>query len=45
MHDKVFVDTNIWLYALVENPLDDRHQRAVNFLSGLVRPIINSLLG
>lgn len=45
MPDKVFVDTNIWLYALIQ--LDDargdnRHKQASDFLCQLNRPVINS---
>lgn len=39
---KVFVDTNIWLYSLIETANDDRHRQAVNFLFGLTRPVISS---
>lgn len=42
MRANVFVDTNIWLYALVQNPADTRHQRAADFVFGLDRPKINS---
>lgn len=45
MPDKVFVDTNIWLYALLEvvdTPADRRHQQAISFLAQLTRPVINS---
>ena len=39
---RVFVDTNIWLYALIQNPADTRHRRAADFVFGLDRPTINS---
>ena len=42
---KVFVDTNIWLYALIQSEGeqgDERHQRACDFLCQLHRPVINS---
>ena len=42
MPARVFVDTNIWLYALIQNPADTRHQRAADFVFGLDRPTINS---
>ncbi|MBK7004287.1 MAG: PIN domain-containing protein [Burkholderiales bacterium] len=45
MPAKVFVDTNIWLYALVQSndvPGDTRHQQAREFLCQLIRPVINS---
>lgn len=42
MRANVFVDTNIWLYALVQNPTDTRHQRAADFIFQLKRPMINS---
>ncbi len=45
MPDKVFVDTNIWLYALIQSDDargDNRHQQASDFLCQLNRPVINS---
>lgn len=45
MPDKVFVDTNIWLYALIQSDDargDSRHQQASDFLCQLNRPVINS---
>jgi len=45
MHVKVFVDSNIWLYSLiqVEGPATDaRHSLAIEFLARLVRPAISS---
>ncbi len=45
MPARVFFDTNIWLYALIEwddAPTDRRHQQAINFLAELSRPVINS---
>lgn len=43
MPAKVFVDTNIWLYSLVQKVEDDdRHRQAADFLLNLARPIINS---
>ena len=44
MPAKVFVDTNIWLYSLVQKVEvnDDRHRQAADFLLNLVRPVINS---
>ena len=38
----VFVDSNIWLYALIQNNGDDKHQQAANFLLQLDCPVINS---
>ena len=42
MSAEVFVDTNIWLYSLVQNQDDDRHQQAADFILRLARPVINS---
>jgi len=42
MTDKVFVDSNIWLYSLIQSDDDDRHQQAVGFLIQLERPVVNS---
>ena len=45
MPARVFVDTNIWLYALLESdvaPVDRRHQQAIALLAQLTRPVINS---
>ena len=43
MPAKVFVDTNIWLYSLIQRvDGDDRHQQAIDFLINLTRPVINS---
>lgn len=44
MPAKVFVDTNIWLYSLVQKAEvnDDRHRQAADFLLNLARPVINS---
>ena len=44
MPAKVFVDTNIWLYSLVQRVEvnDDRHRQAADFLLNLARPVINS---
>jgi predicted nucleic acid-binding protein len=45
MSVKVFVDSNIWLYSLTQlggNATDVRHGLALNFLTGLARPVINS---
>ncbi|RFO98573.1 hypothetical protein DIC66_01420 [Rhodoferax lacus] len=42
MSANVLVDTNIWLYAFVTNPLDQKHQRAQGFVFSLDRPKINS---
>jgi predicted nucleic acid-binding protein len=45
MPARVFVDTNIWLYALIQSDGvqgDHRHQQASDFLCQLIRPVINS---
>jgi len=42
MPGKVFVDSNIWLYSLIQSGDDDRHQQAVDFLIQLDSPVINS---
>ena len=42
MPGKVFVDSNIWLYALIQNGIDDRHQQAADLLIQLDFPIVNS---
>ncbi|WP_201218919.1 PIN domain-containing protein [Halochromatium roseum] len=42
MPAKVFVDTNLWLYALVAKDDDPRHEIAAEFVLGLERPWINS---
>jgi predicted nucleic acid-binding protein len=42
MSAKIFVDTNIWLYSLIQTANDPRHTQAVDFLLGLARPVISS---
>lgn len=43
MRDKLFIDTNIWLYALFKNSSDDvRYAQAKQFISGLVRPCLST---
>jgi len=42
MPDNVFVDSNIWLYSLIQSDDDDRHMQAVDFLIRLESPVINS---
>ncbi|ADC64149.1 PIN domain-containing protein [Allochromatium vinosum] len=42
MPAKVFVDTNIWLYALVSHEDDPKHVQAASFVLALQRPLINS---
>ena len=42
MPAKVFVDSNIWLYSLIQSDDGDRHQQAVDFLIQLESPVINS---
>jgi predicted nucleic acid-binding protein len=42
MPAKAFVDTHIWLYSLIQNGNDERHQQAANLLLQLDCPVINS---
>lgn len=42
MHAKVFVDTNIWLYALIPLKENPKHTQAAQFVLALVRPTVNS---
>lgn len=45
MPDRVFVDTNIWLYSLVQDATpagDERHRQAFAFLEDLASPVLNS---
>lgn len=42
MPGKVFVDSNIWIYSLIQSGDDGRHQQAVDFLIELDHPVINS---
>lgn len=43
MPAKVFVDTNIWLYALVQSSVSDsRHAAAASFLDNIARPVIST---
>ena len=43
MSDSVFVDTNIWLYSLIQTSANDpRHQVAVNFLDRIALPVIST---
>ena len=45
MPAKAFVDTNIWLYSLIQNDDvagDARHGMAFAFLASLSRPVLNS---
>jgi predicted nucleic acid-binding protein len=42
MHDNVFVDSNIWLYSLIQPGDVNKHQQSLNFLLQLSRPVINS---
>ena len=35
MNDRVFVDTNIWVYAKINNKDDIKRKMAINFLSKL----------
>ena len=39
---KNFIDTNIWLYSLIQSNDDVRHQQAADFLLQLDCPVINS---
>jgi predicted nucleic acid-binding protein len=41
MPAKAFVDSNIWLYALIQSD-DSRHRKANDFLQHMELPIINS---
>lgn len=45
MTAREFVDTNIWLYALVEPAFtadSDKHPRAAGFIGRLTRPVVSS---
>lgn len=42
MPARAFVDTNIWLYSLIQSNDDDRHQQAADLLTKLACPVINS---
>jgi len=42
MPANAFVDTNIWLYSLIQTDDDDRHQQAADLLIQLDFPVINS---
>ncbi len=43
MSDKVFVDTNIWLYSLIQTSENDsRHLMAARFLDSVERPVIST---
>lgn len=42
MPARLFVDTNIWLYALASEDADPKHRLAARFLLGLTRPVVNS---
>ncbi len=43
MPAKVFVDTNIWLYSMIQRSDDYvRHQQAADFILKLAYPVINS---
>jgi predicted nucleic acid-binding protein len=43
MSDRVFVDTNIWLYSLIQTSEEDtRHQIAATFLDKVERPVIST---
>lgn len=43
MRDKLFIDTNIWLYALFQNSSDDvRYAQAKQFVSALIRPCLST---
>lgn len=42
MPAKVFVDSNIWLYSLIQKRDDHRHQQAATFVLRLSHPVINS---
>ena len=42
MPAKVFVDSNIWLYSLIQKRGDSKHQSAALFMLSLERPVISS---
>lgn len=42
MPAKSFVDTNIWLYSLIQDGDDGRHRKAADLLLQLACPAINS---
>ena len=42
MSDKNFIDSNIWLYALLDSKGDKRHQEAVSFLKDRDVHVISS---
>jgi predicted nucleic acid-binding protein len=43
MHGNIFIDTNIWLYALlVPSPNDVRHDKAVVLLERIVKPTLSA---
>lgn len=43
MSDKVFIDTNIWIYAKIEGKEVDKHEAARNFLTNLeYKPYIST---
>jgi len=43
MPAKAFIDTNIWLYSLIQTSENDaRHQKAARFLDRINRPVISA---
>jgi predicted nucleic acid-binding protein len=42
MRGKVFIDSNIWLYALINNQGDSKYQTASAFILNQHRPVISS---
>ncbi len=42
MKDKFFIDTNIWIYAHLENKKDHRHNIALNLLETLPQLVIST---
>jgi predicted nucleic acid-binding protein len=42
MSDKNFIDSNIWLYALIDSKVDQRHQAAVSFLKDIDVLVVSS---
>jgi len=42
MPAETFVDSNIWLYSLIQSGDDDRHRQATDLLMQLDCPVINS---
>ncbi|MGD0960111.1 MAG: PIN domain-containing protein [Methylomonas sp.] len=41
MPDKVFIDSNIWLYALINNQGDSKYQTASSFIFNQHNPVVS----